>query len=86
MERLWEMLGKRIALLFGEECFSSFLWMTVSLLGRLILVVTQFDNDAIAGFICCIVPLYLYSQNNSGQSLTRLIAPLPVRLAESMMG
>ena len=86
MERLWDMLGKRTALLFGEECFSSFLWMSVSLIGRFTLIITQLNSDAIAGFICCIIPLYLYSKNNSGQSIVRLISPLPVRLAESMMG
>ena len=51
VETLWDLLGKKLCLVFGKECGSACIWMVCSLLLRTILTALRLDSTIPSGII-----------------------------------
>ena len=51
IETLWDLLGKKLCLVFGKECGSACIWMMCSLLLRAVLAAVRLEHHVPIGFI-----------------------------------
>ena len=51
IETLWDLLGKKLCLVFGKECGSACIWMMCSLLLRALLTAVRLEHHVPTGFI-----------------------------------
>lgn len=51
IEKLWDLLGKKLFLVFGVECASAAIWMVFALVLRSIIILVRLDNFVPSGVI-----------------------------------
>lgn len=85
MERLWNILGKKLSLLFGRESARAAIWMFIVLLLRMIVKVLRLDSIIPHGFIFAF-PLLVQLVGSYVPFMADCFPLLPIRLAESILG
>lgn len=85
MDKIWDVLGKKLPLLFGRECARASIWMFCVLSLRLILNIFRLDTYMPNGFIFGL-PLVIQVIGKYIPLMADCFPLLPIRLAESILG